>query len=194
MPFKKFTAGDVLTAAQVNTNLMKQSVMQFASATARNTALSGELVEGMVAYLADTDTLTVYDGTGWGTIGAIGRGSTSSAQTGIGTSVTDLTSLSVSWTAVSSRLYRLTAFLPQVQQKTSIGIVTISITTGANAKLVEGQVTLGINGLAPMTISALTSGLSGSVTYKVRGVTSANTFDLLSGDSRFLLVEDIGKA
>jgi hypothetical protein len=68
--FKDFTALDILTAAQVDDYLMRQSVMRFASAAARNSALSGVIVEGMVAFLKDTNTLTAYDGTSWWTVGA----------------------------------------------------------------------------------------------------------------------------
>jgi len=68
--YKLFATGDVLTAAQVNTYLMQQSVMVFASATARNTALSGVLSEGMVAYLTDTNDVTIYDGAAWNSFGA----------------------------------------------------------------------------------------------------------------------------
>jgi len=63
--FRTFTAGDVLTASQVNSYLMKQSVMVFASSSARDTGLAGNLVEGMVVYLEDSDRLTVYTGTVW---------------------------------------------------------------------------------------------------------------------------------
>jgi len=63
--FKDWTAGDVLTAADVDGYLMRQTVMTFADASARDTALSGVLDEGMVAYLEDTDELTVYDGSDW---------------------------------------------------------------------------------------------------------------------------------
>jgi hypothetical protein len=68
--YKLFATGDVLTAAQVNTYLMQQSVMVFASSTARNTALSGVVSEGMLAYLLDTNDLTLYDGAAWNSFGA----------------------------------------------------------------------------------------------------------------------------
>lgn len=63
--FKNFTTGDVLSASEVDNYLMRQTVMTFASSTARDTALSSYLDEGMVAYLEDTNTITVYDGTTW---------------------------------------------------------------------------------------------------------------------------------
>jgi hypothetical protein len=63
--YKLFNTGDVLTAAQVNTYLQEQVVMVFANATARTTALSGVLAEGMVTYLKDTDALEIYSGAAW---------------------------------------------------------------------------------------------------------------------------------
>jgi hypothetical protein len=64
MPRKVFVAGDPLTAAQVNTNLMDQSVMRFASAAARDTAIPSP-TEGMMAYLDDSNWLTSYNGSSW---------------------------------------------------------------------------------------------------------------------------------
>jgi hypothetical protein len=63
--YKLFATGDVLTAAQVNTYLMQQTVMVFASSAARTAALSGVLAEGMVSYLSDTNALQYYDGAAW---------------------------------------------------------------------------------------------------------------------------------
>ena len=63
--FNDFTAGQVLTAAQVDDYLMRQTVMRFADSAARTTALSGVLVEGMVSYLNDTNAVEVYDGSSW---------------------------------------------------------------------------------------------------------------------------------
>jgi len=63
--FKDWAAGDVLTAADVDGYLMRQTVMTFADASARDTALSGVLDEGMVAYIEDTNAITVYNGSAW---------------------------------------------------------------------------------------------------------------------------------
>jgi hypothetical protein len=59
VPRKVFVAGEILTAADVNTNLMDQAVMVFDDAAARTTAIPSP-VEGMVTYLKDTDTLEKY--------------------------------------------------------------------------------------------------------------------------------------
>lgn len=70
--YKDFTSGDVLTAAQVDDYLMLQAVMRFADASARDTALSAVLTEGLVAYLKDVDTVTMYTGSVWITAYHIG--------------------------------------------------------------------------------------------------------------------------
>lgn len=62
--YKDFTAGAVLTAAQVDGYLMEQAVMNFAGTAARGSALSGVVAAGMVAHVG-AGTLTVYDGSAW---------------------------------------------------------------------------------------------------------------------------------
>jgi len=63
--YKLFSTGDVLSASDVNTYLQQQTVMVFASAAARTTALASVLAEGMVTYLKDTDALEIYSGAAW---------------------------------------------------------------------------------------------------------------------------------
>jgi hypothetical protein len=63
--YKLFSTGEVLTAANVNNYLMNQTVMVFASAAARTTALSGVLAEGMISYRSDAKVLEIYNGTSW---------------------------------------------------------------------------------------------------------------------------------
>jgi hypothetical protein len=66
---KLFSAGAILTAEQVNTYLMDQTIMKFASTTTRDAAFGGAgeptLSEGMFAYTSDTDTLWYYTGSAW---------------------------------------------------------------------------------------------------------------------------------
>jgi len=66
---KLFVSGDVLTAAQVNTYLMDQTIMRFATTSARDAAFGGAgeatLAEGMFAYIDADDTLYFYDGSVW---------------------------------------------------------------------------------------------------------------------------------
>lgn len=84
--YKLFATGDVLTAAQVNTYLMQQTVMVFASSAARTTALTGVVAEGMVSYLQDTNATEVYDGSAW--VGIANSGDITSVTTGTDSGLT----------------------------------------------------------------------------------------------------------
>jgi hypothetical protein len=89
MPFKDFTAGDILTAVDVDSLLMRQTIMTFADSAARDTALSAVLAEGMFCYLNDTNAFQVYDGSAWADVsnpGDITAVTAGTALTGGGTS------------------------------------------------------------------------------------------------------------
>jgi len=93
--FFDFTPGQVLTAAQVDDYLMRQAVMRFDDASARTTALSGVLVEGMMSYLKDTNTVEVYDGSAWVGVGGANYG------TATGGSSSTITVGGESWTLLT---------------------------------------------------------------------------------------------
>ena len=59
-----YNTGDVLTASQVQFNLQNQTVMYFATAGARTTAIGSVLVEGMVTYIP-ANGIEYYNGTVW---------------------------------------------------------------------------------------------------------------------------------
>lgn len=81
--YKVFTAGEVLTAANVNGYLMEQSVMVFAGTAARGSALGTAVAEGMVSYLSDTNTLQYYDGSAWQNVSSPGDITAVTAGTGL---------------------------------------------------------------------------------------------------------------
>lgn len=64
MPFKTFTSGEILTAADVNTYIMNQQVAVFAGTAARGSAIASP-VHGQIAWLNDSNTLTYFDGSDW---------------------------------------------------------------------------------------------------------------------------------
>jgi hypothetical protein len=67
---KIFTAGDVLTASQVQDYLQDQSVMNFAGTAARSSAIPTP-TQGMVSYVADVNEVEVYNGTSWFPLGGM---------------------------------------------------------------------------------------------------------------------------
>jgi len=61
---KTFTAGDVLTASDVNNYLMDQTLMVFGGTAARASAIPTPS-EGMFAVTTDNDQVDYYDGSAW---------------------------------------------------------------------------------------------------------------------------------
>lgn len=78
--YRLFQTGDVLTAAQVQYNLQNQTIMYFADAAARDSALFGVLAEGMFAYLADTNSTVFYNGAAWEAFGDVTNGTLTSPK------------------------------------------------------------------------------------------------------------------
>jgi hypothetical protein len=62
--YKLFVNGNTLSASDLNTYVQQQTVMVFATTTARTTALSGVLAEGMISYVTGTG-LQYYTGSAW---------------------------------------------------------------------------------------------------------------------------------
>lgn len=166
--YKLFVSGDVLTAAQVNTYLMQQTVMVFANSTARTTALSGVLAEGMLSYLQDTNAVEKYDGSSWSAIGTgdIESVSVSSPLTGGGSS--GAVSIAYDYAAgskltLNAQTATYTAVLTDADQK----LVTMSVAsannfqipTNASVAFPVGTVLNVIQiGAGQTTIQAVTSG------------------------------------
>lgn len=179
--FKTFNTGDVLTASDVNTYLQQQVTMVFANATARTSALSGVLAEGMMSYLQDTNQVEVYDGASWvavGNIGDITAVNTNSPLTGGGTSGS--LTLSFDYAAgskltLNAQTATYTAVLADADQKLvtmSVGSANdFQIPTNANVAFPTGTVINVIQiGAGQTTIKAVTSG---TTTIQSTGATAA---------------------
>jgi hypothetical protein len=108
VPRKVFVAGEILTAADVNTFLGDQAVMVFDDAAARTTAIPSP-IEGMVTYLKDLDRLEQFDGSAFVRAAPAQTGVLQVKQvaktntfTTASTSFVDITGLSVSITPTSA--------------------------------------------------------------------------------------------
>lgn len=171
--FKDFAVGEVLTSADVDGYLMQQSVMRFADAGARGSALGTAtgtavpLAEGMAAYLDDVagrGAVQYYDGTAWapvaGVLQVLGALKTD-WQTGSGTTWTDLTSLSVTITPSSST--------SRILCLVGVGVLAGSEAESANVRLLR-DATIVAQGDA-----------SGSRTRTAMGMRSPNAFTSYAG-------------
>ena len=63
--WRTFTAGAVLTAAQVQTYLQDQAVQVYATSAARSSALGTAVSAGMVSFITTGAQLDYYNGSGW---------------------------------------------------------------------------------------------------------------------------------
>ena len=148
-PNTTFTAGNVLTAAQMNR--LPWGIMGYASVTAN--------------------------------------------QSGITTAV-DVTGLTVTFTANSTRYYKTTVYTFSAQQNTAAGYGEIRITDGSNVQKQSGVIYQLAGVQALMCISVVETGLSGSTIRKARALTTAGTLLLAASATSpmFIVVEDIGQA
>ena len=90
-----FTAGEVLTAANMNISA-RTGVPVFADTTARDAGFGGTgektLAEGQLCYLESTNVVQYYDGASWATVGpAAESGLTLISSTTIGSAVSSVT-------------------------------------------------------------------------------------------------------
>ena len=109
--YHAYATGDVLTAAQVQYNLQNQTVMYFATTSARTTAIGSVTVEGMVTYIP-ANGLEYYNGTAWtgvsnpGDITAVNTAVTSGLTGGATSGSVDL-SLLLNFNAQTGTTYTL---------------------------------------------------------------------------------------
>ena len=108
-----FTAGEVLTAANMNLSA-GTGVPVFANTTTRDAAFGGAgekvLAEGQLCYLSDSNIVQYYTGAAWATVGPTSSGVVQVKSTTVtaatfsttSTSLTDITGLSVSITPTSA--------------------------------------------------------------------------------------------
>lgn len=200
MPFKTFVAGEVLTAADVNTFLAKQAVIVCTSGTR-----PAAPVEGMTIYQTDDDKLLTYDGTVWNLPknvvgGTLGYAEITASPATFTTEVA-VAGLSVNVTVAANRRIKIT-FMARVSNNTAGAGVWAHIKEGADYRGSGSMVPGGTNQPSILTFSrVLVAPAAGAHTYSI-SVQTANggTGTLTAGTDTaftipaFILVEDIGAA
>lgn len=166
-----FTAGEVLTASNVMNYLMDQTVMVFASSTARTTTLGTAVSEGMTSYLLDSNVLQTYDGAAWQTVGAV----TSVSAGIIATTVND-----------KSGNYTLVSGDKNTYIRSTSGAITITVpdvlANGESVNFIQagaGQITFAGSGV---TINSVDAKLKTNKQYSGATITKLGGAYYLVGD------------
>ena len=154
--YRTFTTGDVLTAAQVQYNLQNQTIMYFASAAARDAALTvGTVQEGMFAYLADTNTTVYYDGAAWQ---SFGTGDVTGLTAGAGITITNPTgpvpTIAIS-TGAALTSPEETINLSAVAATGAINIDTLTSAVDIRTVNASGNWTINVRGDGSTTLNSL---------------------------------------
>jgi hypothetical protein len=127
--------------------------------------------------------------------GVLARATRTTNQTGI-TTVTDITSMTVTFTAQTSRLYCVTFYCAQVAQAAATGFPAVLITDSSNTQVQVANMRLLDGDESFVCIKSYETGLSGSVTRKIRANVNAGNMGLYASATKpmVLVVEDIGVA
>lgn len=177
-----------------------QALPKFATTGARTTAIPSP-ADGDASYLNAGDATEgpeFYNGSNWRKPwnlpwGIMGTASTTTPQTGIST-IADLTSLTVSFTAVTGRRYKTTV-QTKLTHSAAVGIPALSIADGSNVQSNALTQTMQASSAAVGLVIAVETISAGAVVRKARLVeTFAGTVDSAAsaGQAAFIVVEDIG--
>jgi hypothetical protein len=113
----------------------------------------------------------------------------------LGTAYADLTGVTVTFTAVSSRRYKFTFFVSG-QKISTAGYTDIQLTDSANV-IIAASTSYAVAGNYWNCAGGVTkTGLSGTLTYKLRGAAESGTTNPTANAAQptTLVVEDIGAA
>ena len=154
----EFTTGDILTAASANGYLASQTVMVFADAAARTSAIASPQ-EGMVSYLKDTNAIEYYSGSAWVAVGGGGAGgkvlqvvnATYSTSTTITSSSYTDTGLSASITPSSATSKVLVLVSQRLSTYRAVG------QAGAGYQLLRGATVIVAAPSSPYSLNVLTN-------------------------------------
>lgn len=99
------------------------------------------------------------------------------AQAGFGPAITDITNATVTFVATAARKYEIKAFA-NIAQNTSPGIVNLYVTDNLGVVATSPGQSLVAAGYGMFTVFRRLTGLSGSVTYRLRAASTAGTLTM----------------
>jgi len=157
--------------------------------------------EGQMIYETDTDKVLVYNGTAWypnwntawGQVGYVSK----TSDTNLTTTTVDITGLSITWTAISGRIYKIS--FDTIARTSAAGNIYINATVTDSSNTIKKYFRNGASSTDfRFSLSGFLyeTGLSGSTTRKMRSDCSASTAMLEAGAAypTQFIVEDIGPA
>jgi hypothetical protein len=169
----------------------------FSCTSATRPSSGGLPYQGMTIYETDTLETLEWNGVSWrrpweSPWGVISVATHTADQTGI-SSVVDITDLSITFTAVANRRYRITGDI-QCASRANGNTVTAFIRDGSSTIVNQrGETTE--NGYSfPLHVETYVTPSAGSATYKLSLNCSTGTADVLAAPTKpaVLMIEDIG--
>jgi len=173
---KVFSAGDILTAADVDGYLMDQTVMVFASSAARSSVIGTAVAAGMVSYRTDGTVLEFYNGSAWAAVAPVAATASGTVVSAAYTAVAG----DVNNTIVANGTAAYTITIPDILSTWQrIDIIrdssgTVSIAAGTGVTTWAGAGTAGT-----ATTFKITSQYGGASVEKV----AANSYRVIGGIS-----------
>ena len=128
----------------------------------------------------------------WGVAGYVKR---TAGDFTANTSVADVTGLTVTWTAVSGRLYEV-SYSAQTRKVGGAGFIEFLVTDSSNTTIYDFFTTVADTNYQSFSWTGVLTGLSGSQTIKLRALTGAGTATIYgsAGNPSSLIIKDIGLA
>lgn len=205
--FKSFTAGAVLTASDMNNYLMEQSVMYFATTTARDTAITAP-EDGMVVYIGSNDAnegLYTYQGAAWrkgpgwnAPWGLVASGASNTTATTTGTTEATI-KISPSFTAFANRNYRcqitgtVTATIANSVYEAYLRDNALAGTLLGSTRFTPAGNDHQIN-LTVLGTGTLAAAGTRSIYFTLKQLTGSGVGGSLSGVALYWSIEDVGPA
>lgn len=195
--FIEFSTGDVLSAAAANGYLASQTVMVFANAAARTSAITTPY-EGMFSYLKDTNATEYYTGSAWAALSAGGGGkvlqvvqATSTTSTAMNSSTYADTTLTATITpsAATSKVLVMTFQNFTLSRSTTADAnCRINLLRGATEIFARAAATLEYNNDSSMTtgdniIYLDSPATTSATTYKTQQKTGSTSHTITSQPS-----------